>query len=58
LINFYKERHPQNDAALVVKFLLSYADTEKQPDPAMLVGFDWVNAKEILTKAVKGYLSV
>lgn len=57
IIGFYNERHPKNDPALVVKFLLSYADIEKQPEPNMLVNLNWTKAKEILTQSVKDYLT-
>ncbi len=57
LISFYKTRHPNSDASIVVKFLLSFSDIESQPEPNMLLNFDWKKAKQILNDAVKNYLA-
>jgi Nucleotidyl transferase AbiEii toxin, Type IV TA system len=58
IISFYQERHKGSDAAVVLRFLSSFSDIEKQPDPVMLNGLTWQDAKEVIISAVKNYLIV
>jgi predicted nucleotidyltransferase component of viral defense system len=57
LIECYKIRHPKNDTAIVIKFLLSYGDIENQPEPKMTIEFDWQKAKQVLKESVKAYIN-
>jgi predicted nucleotidyltransferase component of viral defense system len=57
LVDCYKIRHPKNDTAIVIKFLLSYGDIENQPEPEMIIDFDWQKAKQILKDNIKVYVS-
>jgi hypothetical protein len=56
LMNFYSERHPENDAATAARFLVSYSDIESQPMPAMLNEMSWEDCKAVLQQSVKNYL--
>jgi hypothetical protein len=56
LLQFYRERHPQNDVSVVTRFLTGFADIESQPDPVRLIDFTWQDAKLLLQKSVKEYM--
>lgn len=56
LMEFYSERHPENDIATAARFLVSYTDIENQPMPDVLHGMSWEDCKAVLQESVKSYL--
>lgn len=57
ILAFYSERHKGNDIFLVLKFLVSWSDIEKQPEPIMLNGLEWNDCKMILKSAVDSFFT-
>lgn len=56
LLNIYTERHPKEDKSVILKYLLSFSDIDKQPEPILLTNIDWDSAKKELADTVKDIL--
>ena len=56
LFDFYHERHKGDDTSLLLRFLVSFSDIDKQPEPHRLYEMDWPSARERLVKATKLFL--
>ena len=56
LISFYLERHPDSDSSVILRYLSSYADIEKQPMPLMLNQTTWDDSKQIIQDSISDFL--
>lgn len=56
MVSFFNERHRGYDAATILRFLASYSDIERQPEPIMLNGLTWEESKLRINKAIVSFL--
>lgn len=55
MFNLFKEKYGFVDEMQLIKYLCSYSDIDFQPQPKMLIDFDWDKAKEIIKSSVEKY---
>ncbi|MCA9749163.1 MAG: nucleotidyl transferase AbiEii/AbiGii toxin family protein [Chitinophagales bacterium] len=55
MINFYKEKYNNSDETILLKYLCSFSDIDFQPEPKMLINFNWNEAKHLLINSVEKY---
>ncbi len=56
LFGFYHQRHKGDDTSLLLRFLVSFSDIDKQPEPHRLLDMDWNTARGKLVDATRHFL--
>lgn len=55
MFNVFKEKYGFVDEMQLIKYLCSYSDIDFQPQPNMLIDFDWTKAKEVIKQSIEKY---
>jgi len=56
MMNLYHEKYPDGMEMMVLKSLVYFDDADIQPDPLMLVPYDWKRVKKSIVDESKLYL--
>lgn len=56
MILCYKEKYPDGMKMMVLRSLVYFEDAESQPDPVMLVDYNWSSIKQLILNATKQYI--
>ncbi len=56
MILCYKEKYPDGMKMMVLRSLVYFEDAESQPDPVMLVDYDWSRIKQLILNATRKYV--
>lgn len=53
MMNLYHEKYPDGMEMMVLRSLVYFDDADAQPDPVMLVPYDWRKVKKLILDEVK-----
>ncbi|SNS23156.1 Nucleotidyl transferase AbiEii toxin, Type IV TA system [Belliella buryatensis] len=56
MILYYSEKYPDGMKMMVLRSLVYFEDAESQPDPVMLVDYNWSSIKQLILNATKKYI--
>ena len=56
MILCYREKYPDGMKMMVLRSLVYFEDAESQPDPVMLVDYNWSSIKQLILNATKKYI--
>lgn len=56
MMAFYHEKYPDGMGMMVLRSLVYFHDAEVQPDPVMLIPYNWENIKKVILEETKKIL--
>lgn len=56
MMKFYHEKYPDGMEMMVLRSLVYFQDAEVQPDPVMLIPYNWDSIKKLILNETKKFL--
>jgi hypothetical protein len=57
MMKYYKEKYPDGMEMMVLRSLVYFEDAEPQPDPVMLIPYNWGEIKNLIIHETKRFLN-
>ena len=56
MISLYRDKYPDGMEMMVLRSLVYFQDAEDQPNPIMLVSYDWNDIKKYILEETNKYI--